>query len=83
MSRKQIQIAGGLLAAASMVLTACGAAPTAVPAAVQTTIVEKVVTAAPVIQTVVVAAPTATAVPKAKVVRVNLGTYPRANASQV
>ncbi|HQV69352.1 MAG TPA: peptide ABC transporter substrate-binding protein [Thermoflexales bacterium] len=76
MSRKQIQIAGGLLAAASMVLTACGAAPTAVPAAVQTTIVEKVVTAAPVIQTVVVAAPTATAVPKAKVVRVNLGTYP-------
>lgn len=65
----------GLLAS-SLILAACTPTPAA-PVEV-TKVVEKVVTSAPQVvkETVVVAAPTATAVPKAKLLRVNLGTYP-------
>jgi len=68
----------GLLAT-SLVLAACGTAAPSTPVIVEKEkIVEKVVTSAPQVvkETVVVAAPTAVPAAKAKVLRVNLGTYP-------
>lgn len=81
MSRRKIELVIGTLAAASLALSACGTGAAPTPQVIEKEkIVEKVVTSAPLVVTQVVEkvvqAPTATALPRAKVLRVNLGTYP-------